>query len=501
MPPNVILFLTDQLRRDALGCYGNQVCRTPHLDRLAEEGFLFENAFTTSPVCSPARASLLTGLYPHTHGVMLNTHIAPAWSKGLSPEVPTFSSVLQEAGYALDYVGKWHVHQEWGPEKFGFARHLSPRCPREVVPGTELTVEFPGGSQLVGATSALPAEEHRTWKLTDTAITLLEERARESRPFFLRVDTDAPHFANVVPEPYASMYDPSAIPPWPNFEESFAGKPAGHLRKHREWHLEEKGWDWWSQVVAKYYGDVSLIDSCVGRLLQAVRERGLEESTVFLFSTDHGDALGSHRHFEKAGTMYDEVYRIPLLVKMPALRRAAPAFGGHPGLSLPKPAGLSRGRRLPPFVRLLDLMPTLVELAGAELPRPPAGGQPVQGRSLLALLRGEEPADWPDSVYCEHHGEVWGYQSQRMVRTAGWKYVYNPHDLDELYNLRDDPGELANLAERPEFAGVREEMQARLLGWNDATGDMFRWSWVRWNFPKAVLPSEVTPARMPLTSG
>jgi arylsulfatase A-like enzyme len=185
--------------------------------------------------------------------------------------------------------------------------------------------------------------------------------------------------------------------------------------------------------------------------------------------------LGSHRHFEKAGTMYDEVYRIPLLVRMPA--------------------GWSRGRRPLPFVRLLDLMPTLVELAGAELP------QPVQGRSLVPLLRGEEPTDWPDSVYCEHHGEVWGYQSQRMVRTTGWKYVYNPHDLDELYNLQDDPGELLNLAERPEFAGVREETQARLLGWNDATGDMFRWSWVRWNFPKPVLPSEVSPARLPLTSG
>jgi arylsulfatase A-like enzyme len=495
MPPNIILFLTDQLRRDALGCYGNQVCRTPHLDQLAREGSVFENAFTTSPVCSPARASLLTGLYPHTHGVMLNTHIAPAWSKGLSPEVPTFSRILQEAGYVLDYVGKWHVHQEWGPEKFGFARHLSPRCPREVVPGTELTVAFPGGSQLAGATSALPVEEHRTWKLTDTAITVLEERAREGRPFFLRVDTDAPHFANVVPEPYASMYDPSTIPPWPNFEESFVGKPAGHLRKHREWHLEGKGWDWWSQVVAKYYGDVSLIDSCVGRLLDALRECGLEENTVFLFATDHGDALGSHRHFEKAGTMYDEVYRIPLLARMPR--------------------GWSGGGRPLPFVRLLDLMPTLVELAGAELPHP------VQGRSLVPLLRGEDYAEgskdpslparrdgpsgpseyWPDSVYCEHHGEVWGYQSQRMVRTAGWKYVYNPHDLDELYNLRDDPGELTNLAEHPEFAGVREEMQARLLGWNDATGDMFRWSWVRWNFPKPVLPSEVSPAKLPLTSG
>lgn len=475
MRPNIVMFVADQLRRDALGCYGNTVCRTPNLDRLAEQGTLFDNAFSTSPVCSPARASLLTGLYPHNHGVMINTHIAPAWSRGLSPEVPTFSRIFEEAGYVLDYVGKWHVNQTLGPEAFGFARHSTPRAPNKAVPGTELFIEFPGGRQLAGATSALPPEEHPTWRLTDAGILALEERTTGDRPFFLRVDVPAPHFANVVPEPYASMYDPSAIPPWPNFGESFVGKPAGHLRKHREWHLEDKDWSWWSRVVAKYYGDVSLIDACVGRLLAAIEDWGLADNTVVIFTTDHGDALGSHRHFEKAGTMYDEVFRIPLIVRMPR---------GGSGV-----AGVAH------FVRLLDLMPTLVELAGAELP------SPVDGRSIVPLLCGEHPADWSDSVYCEHHGEVWGYQSQRMVRTAGWKYVYNPHDLDELYDLQHDAAELSNLAGLPQYADVLQEMKARLIGWNDATADMFQWNWVRWNFPEPVLPGEETPATVPLTFG
>ena len=250
MAPNIVLFLTDQLRRDALGCYGNSICQTPHLDGLAQNGIQFENAFTTSPVCSPARASLMTGLYPHNHGVMINTHIRPAWLLGLSPDLPTFSGLLKDVGYDLDYAGKWHVHQELGPEAFGFTRHVFDRPGREVVPGTEMMVHFPGSDFCVAGTNALPKEEDRTWKVTDRGISMLHERAGGDRPFFLRIDATAPHFANIVPEPFASMYDPSTILPWPNFEESFEGKPAAHLRKHQEWHLEDKDWDWWQEVVA-----------------------------------------------------------------------------------------------------------------------------------------------------------------------------------------------------------------------------------------------------------
>ncbi len=241
--------------------------------------------------------------------------------------------------------------------------------------------------------------------------------------------------------------------------------------------------------MAKYYGSISCIDECVGRVMSALGEAGIEEETVFIFSADHGDSMGSHRHFEKAGTMYDEVFRVPLIVRMPGGERCLEAGG---------------------FVRLLDLMPTIVELGGATrngLALQALGGniqERIDGRSLVPLLRGERPPDWPDSVYCEHHGEVWGYQSQRMVRTARWKYVYNPHDIDELYDLENDPAEMRNLTvgieDHPSRAGVRDEMKARLLGWNDATGDMFRWNWVRWNFPEPVRPEEVTPERLPLTT-
>ncbi len=458
--PNIVLFLVDQLRRDALGCYGNTICRTPNLDRLAAEGVLFDHAFTTSPVCSPARASLLSGLYPHNHGVMINTHIAPAWNRGLSPRLPTFSRMLADAGYALDYVGKWHVHADLGPEDFGFSRHVTPEASFARKEGTQVFIDFPRGRQLACAVLDAPKEKSHQWRFVDQGIDFIRERAAGPAPFFLRIDLHAPHFANVVPEPYASMYDPRSIPPWPNFDESYEGKPEGHLRKHAEWHLHEKGWEWWQPVVAKYYGDISLIDHGVGRLIGALEEAGIADNTVVIFATDHGDATGSHKHFEKAGTMYDEIYRIPLIV------RASQAM---------------RGRR-DEFVRLMDLMPTIVELAGL---RPPAG---IDALSLAPLLRCERPAGWPQSVYCEHHGEVWGYHSQRMVRSREWKYVYNPADRDELYDLAGDPAEMRNLVGEPGAAARLAEMKARLLGWNDATADMFVWNWVKWNFPEPIVP-------------
>ncbi len=239
-PPNIVLFFCDQLRSDALSCYGNTVCRTPNIDALAAEGVRFDRAFTTSPVSSPSRASLLSGLYPHNHGVMLNTHIAPAFSRGLSPETPTFSRLLSDAGYALDYVGKWHVNADLGPTDFGFDRHVTPRASYERVPGSEIAIDFPGGSQIVSGVSKCAKEECEVWRYAETGIDLIRERARGDRPFFLRIDTNQPHFPNIVPEPYASIYDPAAIPPWPNFQETYEGKPAGPLRKHREWHLQGK---------------------------------------------------------------------------------------------------------------------------------------------------------------------------------------------------------------------------------------------------------------------
>ena len=399
---------------------------------------------------------------------MLNTHIAPAWSRGLPTETPTFSRELNEGGYMLDYVGKWHVNEDCGPLQYGFHRHETPKVFRNSVPGTEVFVDFPRGQQLISSVLDGPPERHASWSFTTRGIDFIKERSVENNPFFLRVDLTSPHFANFVPEPYASMYDPATIPPWPNFDESFDGKPNSHRRKHAEWHLEDKEWEWWQPVIAKYYGDVSLLDVCVGRVLDEIDRAGIADNTVFMFSTDHGDAMGSHKHFEKAGTMYDEVFRVPLIIRAP---------------------GVQAGRS-DEFVRLMDLMPTILEFAGIESPNG------IDGMSLSPLLAGGVPDDWPQSVYCEHHGEVWGYQTQRSVRTREWKYVYNPTDIDELYDLVLDPYEMRNLSNDETASAAANDLKARLIGWSDATGDMFRWNWVRWNFPEPILPAPYASGRL-----
>ena len=234
------------------------------------------------------------------------------------------------------------------------------------------------------------------------------------------------------------MYNPKDIPPWENFADDLEGKPDGHMRKREEWGLVGKDWDWWSKIVAKYYGDVTHIDTCVGEMLTAIEALGIADNTIFVFSTDHGDATGSHNHAEKAGTMYDEVFRIPLLAKGPS-RWITPGT-------------------VEPFVRLLDLMPTFVEWSGGQLE------VPVDGKSLVPLMRGEAIDDWPDSVYCESHGEVWGYFSQRMVRTERWKYIryLDTEPLyEELFDLRNDSLEEHNLVTSKQHANVLDNMRHR----------------------------------------
>ncbi|MCJ8330838.1 MAG: sulfatase-like hydrolase/transferase, partial [Lentisphaeria bacterium] len=338
--PNIILFFTDQLRADALACYGNDICKTPNLDKLATESIVFDYAYCPISVCSPSRASLMSGLYPHNHKTMINTHIAPAFNVGLPLETPTFSKVLKEHGYAMDYIGKWHVNEEHDPTEFGFDRHL------EIIPDETINMikeeavflDFPGGENLMCAPSKCSVEETRTGLLMDKAQQFIKERAQQEQAFFLRMDTSAPHFFNIIPEPYASMYDPESIPPWGNFDESFEGKPDGHLRKHQEWHLEDKDWSWWQKLLAFYYGDVSMQDYFVGQMLDCIKDAGIEDNTIFIFASDHGDSMGSHKHFEKGGTMYEEVMRVPLIIKMPN--------------------GEGAGTRCKEFVQLMDLMPT-----------------------------------------------------------------------------------------------------------------------------------------------
>ena len=470
--PNILLIVSDQERADVLGCYGSPWGNTPNLDSLAAEGVRFEACIAPTPICSPTRASLLTGLYPHGHGILNNTHEPDAIRTELPLDIPTFPRLLNDAGYRLGYVGKWHIGRR-PPEDYGFHDVVSMH--QDIVAGTSeeslvagepaledpVFARYPRGRLLIAGIDPRPVEETETRRDGDATIGLLERYAGAPEPFFLRVDFEGPHHPYMPPRRFASLYDPAAIPPWPNFEDNRSPKPTAQARL-----LEQRGvagWSWsdWQPVVARYLEFVAFMDSEIGRILDAVDRLGLGDTTVVVHTADHGDMTGSHGgQFNKGPLMYEEVCRVPLLVR-------------HPW------AGT--GVRREP-VGSPALMPTILDLAGVPLP----DGLHVE--SLLPELAAEDPgartgaataqaaaaaADEPASraAFAEYSGEEWGLYTMRMIRTATAKYVYSPHGMDELYDLQADPHELLNLVDDPAAGPLRRDLREQLREWMIRTRD------------------------------
>lgn len=466
--PNILLLLTDQERHDLVGEEGLPV-ETPNLDRVHKSGMNFTRAYTPISICSSARASLLTGLYPHSHGVLNNVHGTDALQENLSTDLPTFSENLKDAGYTNTYLGKWHVGRNQAPADFGFEflggsdRHHDWALesdfrdyqreldvdPDDITVKDPVYADFPDEQFLIAGRSTLPTEATRPYYLAERTIERLEA-AVDDRPFFHRTDFLGPHHPYVVPEPYASMYDPTDIDPWPSYTETFANKPQVQENYLSYRGVDSFNWEVWAELVAKYMGFMTLIDEQIGRILEKLKEFGLTEDTTVIHASDHGDFVGGHRQFNKGPLMYEDTYRIPL------------AFTGS--------EVNDAGSTCEELVSLVDIMPTLLQIAEEPIP---AG---TQGRSLRPLLKGGS-SDWRDTVFAEYHGDEFGLYSQRMVCTDRYKLVYNVPDANELYDLQADPAELQNLINHPDYRTVTRRMEDSLLEWMDRTDDpLHRWT-------------------------
>ncbi|WP_324662349.1 sulfatase-like hydrolase/transferase [Haloarcula sediminis] len=462
--PNVLLVLTDQERHDLVDPDGVPV-ETEAIDGLVADGVRFTHAFTPISICSSARASLLSGLYPHTHGILNNVHEPDAVRTDLPAEVPTFGTALREAGYRNAYVGKWHVGRTDTPEDFGFDyvggsddhhdAHLSAGLdsyqrdygvdPDEIEPRDPVYAEFADSREMLGGTLPIPAEATRSAFNAELTIGRLEQLADADEPFFHRVDFQGPHHPYLVPEPYASLYDPEDLPPWPSDAETFDGKPRVQecYREYRG--VEGLSREEWDRLRALYMGFMHHIDDQIARILAKVDELGVAENTLVVHASDHGDFTGGHRQWNKGPMMYDDTYRIPLVVRGPGVA------GG--------------GRVCDDLVSLMDLMPTFLDAADAPVP------DDVDGRSLWPLLADEAGANGRDAVFAEYHGDEMGLYSQRMVRTKRYKYVFNAPDVDELYDLDADPHELQNLIDHPDYRDARSRLRGRLAEWMHDTAD------------------------------
>ncbi len=448
---NILLIHSDQHRYDCVGANGHPLLPTPHLDRLAGEGLNFTHAFCPIPLCMPTRASMLCGQWPAEHLQIANADSeAP---RTFRRELPVFSRLLAEEGYWLGYVGKWHVDFEREPTEFGFHRYV-PNGQYGKWREAQGLPPAPRTNKWFGELDphVAPQQSRLAWG-ADRTIQMLRERAEADEPFFLRWDPSEPHLPNLVPEPYSSMYPPEEIPPWPSFEENFEGKPYVQAQQLRTWRIEGWTWEDWAPIVSRYLAEISLLDAQVGRLVKALDRLGLAESTLVIYTSDHGDMCGGHRMIDKHFIMYDDAVRVPMIARWPGV--------------------IEPGRACDAFLASsVDLASTFCELAGVEPP------DTFRGLSLVPMLRGARSNGRTD-IFSSYHGNQFGLYSQRMVRGRRWKYVWNATAEDELYELETDPAELHNRAGDLDCAGELTHLRERLVEWMEETNDRLLNQWTR----------------------
>ena len=478
---NILFVLTDQQRMDSIGAYGAKLAETPVLDALAQRGVLFSSAYTPCSVCSPARASLLSGLYPHQHKVIRNGGV-------YTRDLPNVAQALIQAGYRLGYTGKWHIDNVYGPTHFGFeandwlgysypaggiyARFLAGTCLYPVnhymeylkergiaVPELEGAIYRPANKNMeIYARQTGPVEASFEHYVAEEAIELIDRFAArgegDDRPFFIWANFWGPHDPYILPEPFYSMFTRDDVTLSPSMKETWENKPwIQRMMCTNYWGIEDLDEGIWREAVAKYAGYCALLDWETGRIIDRLEERGLLEDTIVVYASDHGSMIGHHKLIDKGPYPYDDIQRIPLIVAGPRV---------------------SQGHVCDEFVYLHDLTRTLLDWAGAE-PFPCSNAQ-----SLVPLMEGYGLARPRDDVFMARHHHPYPYE-QRFVRTSRFKYAFNASDVDELYDLEADPDEMVNCIDDPAYASVKaqmiERMWAHLVELDDPIAQCFNvWS-------------------------
>ena len=438
-PPNIVFILTDDQGAWALGCAGNSEIRTPNLDRLAATGTRFENFFCASPVCSPARASILTGRIPSQHGVHDFIRIRQGRNpllmggKGDGRAIEYLAGqtlrthLLAQDGYRCGLSGKWHLGDECRPQKrFSFWR-----------------VNALGNGDyrripVVSETDPEPTWETRyfTDVVTDNALAFLEQQRDDPAPFYLSVHYTAPHSPWGRGQHPAELFDDYYVNcPF----DSVPNEPLHPGQFQRPW-LEPNAANR-RELLSGYYAAVTAMDAGVGRILDWLEANGLREGTLVLFLSDNGMNMGHHGIYGKGnGTfpqnMYDTSVKIPAVVSRP----------GH----------VPEGRTSSALLSQIDVRPTLLDYVGI----PDHEAERLPGRSFAPLLSGEDGPGHERVFVFDEYGPV------RMVRTHEWKYVHRyPFGAHELYDLVSDPGETTNLIDAPEHAERVVELRAHLRDW------------------------------------
>ncbi len=447
--PNFVVLMCDQQSRSQLGCYGAPVSRTPQLDRLAASAVRFTRAYTVNPLCTPARAGIFTGRLPEHAGAWTN-------DMPLYEHVPTMGQVFGELGYHAAYVGKWHLDGEGYFGSGRAARGFDPQWWYDGANyGAELGDEEFDAYKKMGFVEAIRergVDESYCWatRVSDRAVRFLDEAASSDEPFLLVASYDEPHPPMVCPVEYLDAYDPADMPIPETLDEPLEGKPAIQRRWTRwardRWNLSPETL---REGMRHWYACNTFVDDQIGRVLDAV-DRRRPDNTVVIYTTDHGDFYGVHGLLGKGPAMYDEIARVPLLVRAP---------------------GLSGGATCDSPASTMDIIPTMLQLAGAAPRENDWDGVSLAGNLAAPgeITRDGVCAQW---TRFGTGGSFGGFYPIRTWVNDRYKLNVNLLETDELYDLDADPQEVVNLIDSPEHEEVRDRMHDELLAWMTRHRDM-----------------------------
>ncbi|EWH09572.1 sulfatase [Catenovulum agarivorans DS-2] len=464
---NVLIIMFDDMRFDTFS-YRNGPVNTPNIDNLAAQSVRFDNAMTTTGLCSPSRAAFFTGRWGHKTGLDDNLDIYRTRLFELNPNEGGLIRRAKDAGFYTGFVGKWHLgHQGVALRGADYIsddhEHHAKRFQRTWVPySTESDIlaykegKLGKNGEKTSYYQTLPGtyETSHTAHLVHQAEEMMKQAKNSGKPFFGVASFHQPHPPYRVPEPYASMFDPNKIKLPPNFMASNEGKPLGQNRVLWPWHdvshMTEMDW---RKAHSFYYGAIAMVDRVVGELIQSAKENGLYEDLTIVLVGDQGSMLGEHGLFDKMPYAYDELMRIPLLIKAPGT----------------EPKIVTRQ------VSLIDVAPTLGELLSL-----PNDGD-VDGHSLLPLMEKGDVAEagQPDTALYAYEWYNGAWYGIKALRTPEFKFVWNPGEsVDEFYDLKNDPYEMTNLIKsekhKAQIAEHVKMLDAELARTEDPSLEKFR---------------------------
>ena len=470
--PNIVFIITDHQAFYGHDREGEYEYKWQNFERFAAEGLRLDRAYSVCPLCSPARSSMMTGVYPSSHGIIHNTE---ALHYGNNADLDSgqllYSHYLSQAGYRNAYVGKWHCGSERLPIDYGIEGWSLPDYGKIYMSdayrtyatergygdarvqveynlnypewrGQEVVLHDPSPWKFMNGSGILagPPEAHEEQFVAHLACEKLREFAANDQPFSLVVSLWGPHQPYYPSAEYADMVDPAAIPEYPSFRDDLAGRPFRHVFHREISHRSAQSWtDWstWQEILARCYAQGHQTDAAVGDVLDTLDELSLSDNTIVIWLADHGDAVASHGGlWDKSSTFIEEVVRVPMAIRWPD--------------------AIEAGQRTDQFVSNMDATATMLDAAGITLP------DYMHSRSVLPLCQEAGEAEWADELICEHNGHGHHFP-QRMILHDRYKYVFSLHDMNELYDLQEDPFEMNNLVRDPQYADLTADMKQRLV--------------------------------------